>query len=101
MWVFLSMRSTLLSQLIREHLLVMPVPVALKALLGIVFLFEPEEVYKLRVASFDLLSGCPTMVGQVIPSIVLDGPVYDSPEFLRRFLLAILCVHDVQIANNA
>src|SRR5438132_9582605 len=89
------------SQFIGEHLLIMPVPIALEALLGVVFLFEPKEIDELRVASLDLLSRGPAVVSQVVPASVLDGPVDNPPEVLHRFLFPGLGVPDVQITHDA
>src|SRR5687768_9146253 len=67
-----------------EHLLVIPVPVALKALLRIVFPLEPQESRQLRIAGFNLVAPRMTMVGQIVPAAALDPHVDEIAKRLRR-----------------
>src|SRR5438477_5128607 len=61
-----------------KHLTVVPVPVALKALGRVVFSFQLQEFWQLRIAIQDLFAPGEPMVGQVITS-VSRGCQIDQP----------------------
>src|SRR5437016_5925188 len=52
------------SQLVREHLFVMPVPGALEQLPRVVLLLQPQEVHEPRIARLHLRPGRPAVVRQ-------------------------------------
>lgn len=56
---------------IREHLFIMPVPVALEPLLRIVLPLQPEKFRKLRITALDLASRRPPVIGRKVASAVL------------------------------
>src|SRR5262245_17350922 len=78
------------SKFVCEHVLVVPIPITLQALLRVVFVLEAEELDELRITGLHLLSGGPTMVRQEVAAAVLDGPVDDPPKILDRFFLPCL-----------
>lgn len=67
-----------MSKPIREHRLVVTIPIALKAFLGVVFAFQPRELDELGIAGLDLFAGRPPVIGQEVAAIVLDRPVDDA-----------------------
>src|SRR5688500_19795584 len=90
-----------ISDPVGEHLLVIAVPVALKALCRIVFALEPEEFRQLRITGFNLIAPRVTMVRQIVPAAALDPHVDEIAKRLGRACLTLRGVHDVESGDEA
>src|ERR1700720_216808 len=89
------------SKAVRKHHFVIPVPIALKPLFWIVFLFHPQKLREFRIAAFHLLSSRVSMIGQVGRTSPPGGHVDQPPETVSRALHALRIVHRVQVENRA
>src|SRR5206468_6385459 len=94
-------RTAWRSQLVGEHRSIMAIPLALEALVGIVFLFQAEELRQLRVAPLDLRAGSIPVVGQVVASAARDPHVYERTKGVGRPVDALRRVDHVQIEDDA
>jgi hypothetical protein len=79
----------------------MPVPVALEPLLGIVLSLEREELRDPRVASEQLLPRGPTVVREVVTPAPRAGGVDERAERVRRVRDPGGRVLDVQVEDDA
>ena len=66
------------SKFVREHRGVVAIPVALKALVGVVLALQAKILNELGIAGLDPFSRCPTMIPKEVAALVLDCPVYDA-----------------------
>ena len=63
---------------------VVTIPLALETLLRIMLPLEAQELRELWVAGFDLLAGCPAVIGEVVAAAVADRVVDQAAEGRRR-----------------
>src|SRR5260370_28922956 len=86
---------------LREHLLVVTIPIALEPLGGIILPFRTKKLGELRIARLHLFPGSPAMVGQIISTVAANGHVNEAPEGVRCILQPLRCVQHVQIEDHA
>src|SRR5262249_3858742 len=80
------------SHFIREHVPIMPVPVALESFFPVVLSFELEELRQLRITGLHLLANGPFMVGQKIAAAPLPGQVDQPAERCRSTFYPLRCM---------
>ena len=74
-----------------------PVPVALEPLAGVVVQLEAQELVEPRVARLYLLARRPLVVGEVVAAAVLYRQIYQSPEGDGRAGQPVRGVDGVQV----
>src|SRR6185295_15939325 len=84
-----------------EHPLVVPVPLALEELVGIVLALELEEFRHLRVAGVDLAAQGEAVVGGVVAAAVAQAQVDQAPRRVGAADHAAGGVLDVQVEDDA
>src|SRR5205823_4150494 len=84
-----------------EHVLVVPVPVALEQLFRVVLALELEEVGKLRVAGVDLATQRVPVIRRIPAAAVLDAQVDQAAELVAGADQAARGVLDVQVEDDA
>src|SRR5690349_16469221 len=84
-----------------EHLLVMPVPLALETLFGIIVSLAAQKLLKLRITGLHLLSRSVPVIGEIVTSAPPDAHVDQPPERIRRMLQPFGAVLRVQIKDDA
>src|SRR5262252_2293508 len=89
------------SQPIGEHLLVVPVPIALEHLGRIVAPLEAQKLGHLRVARLDLPAGCPSVVGGKVAAGKFDCAIDQPAEVVGGLAPAVLVVIHVQVHDGA
>src|SRR5207302_7536342 len=96
-----SSRSGRPLQPVGKHFLVEPVPLALEALVAVVFELEFQKIDELRICAFDLLARGPVMIRQVVASTVLEGAIDQDAEVGRGLLERLWLVRRVNIEDDA
>src|SRR6267142_616797 len=96
--ILVFMRS---SSSVIEHVLVVPVPVALEQLFGVVLALELEEVGELRVARVDLATQGVPVIRRVPAAAVLDAQIDQAAELVASADQAARGVLDVQVEDDA
>src|SRR5262245_50925207 len=89
------------SQPIGEHLLVVPVPIALEHLGRIVAPLEAQKLGHLRVARLDLPAGCPSVVGEKVAAGKFDCAIDQPAEVIGGLAPAVPVVIHMQVHDGA
>src|SRR5439155_2279752 len=84
-----------------EHRAVVPIPVALEALVGIVRALPAQKLGELGIAGFDLRPGRPAVVGEEVAAAATDRHVDQTAEVDLRPRQPRAGVHDVQVEHHA
>src|SRR5258708_5622356 len=84
-----------------EHLLVMTIPVAPKDFFGIVLELHLQKLPELRIAGFDLLLRCETMIRKIIAAGVPDPQIDQASKRASSVPQADRVVSHVQVEDYA
>src|SRR5688572_9856528 len=85
---------------LRKMRCILPIPLALKSLLGIVFAFEPKELLQLRIAGGNLFGRCPAVISEEERPTELDDAINNLAEVSLSFGDSFIGVLDVQVADD-
>ena len=102
-WIFKAEKTTpeLISNAIGKHVFVIPVPLALKALFGIVFPLEPQKFREPRITTFNLRSCRVPVIGQIKRAAPASCHLDEPLKSIGRTANTLASVHRVQIENGA
>src|SRR5689334_17818707 len=84
-----------------KHLLVGPIPIALKQFGWVVVPFQPQELRELGITRQHLFASREAMVSQIITAFLLNREVRQPPKAVRGPLNSFTSVRRVKVENDA